>query len=198
MILMNKASLKNLIFIGFFVGVFGLRLLRGSDFRQFVSLVFWKNYGLEFLSWLAGGAVGWQLIRTDRLLWVYFSHPEEKMSLYIKNLIKKGNFKQAILDLEKYKDYQRHLSFRSALFQAVWVVLAFFAMTSTPSFFGKGLIMALGLHLLVDEWEDQLKNPQKLNSWLFWQIKRKITLQEQKTFLYLMTGLFAILTILVV
>ena len=186
-----------MIFVGFFVGVFGLRLLR-VNLSQFTSFVFWKNYGWGFLLWLIGGIVGWHLLVVDRLLWVYFSHPEEKVSLYIKDLINKGKFKQAVLDLEKYKDYQKHLSFRSAIFQVVWVTLAFFVLTSTPSFFGKGLVMALGFHLLIDEWEDQLKDPQELNAWLFWQIKRKITLREQKTFLWLMTGVFVILTILVV
>lgn len=195
---MRKFSSKSLVFVGFLVGVFGLRLVRSANLFQFTSLIFWKNYGWQFLLWLVGGVVGWYLLVADRLLWVYFSHPKEKMSLYIKDLVKKGKFKQVILDLEKYKDYQKHLSFRSALFQVVWVALAFFTITSTPSFFGKGLVMALGLHLLIDEWEDQLKDPNILNSWLFWQIKRKITLQEQKTFLWLMTGLFFILTILMV
>lgn len=195
---MRKFSLKSLVFVGFLVAVFGLRLVRSANLSQFTSLIFWKNYGWQFLLWLVGGVVGWQLMRFDRLLWVYFSHPEEKMSLYIKDLINKRQFKQAILDLEKYKDYQKHLSFRSALFQVVWVALAFFTVTSTPSFFGKGLVMALGLHLLLEEWQDQLKDPNILNSWLFWQIKRPISLTEQKWYLWGMTGLFAVLSILTI
>lgn len=108
-----------------------------------------------------------------------------------------ANFFQLAILGEKYlPEFSFQKAFYSALFQLSWLVLALFTITSTSSLFGKGLVMAIGLDLLLVEWQSMVKN-QDL-SWLFWQIKKEIPFKEQKYFLYLMTGMFGILTLLLI
>jgi hypothetical protein len=194
---MGKFSLKNLIFIGFFVGIFGVKILRLGNFSSLISLAFWQAWLWQFGLWLAGGLVGWQLPKLDQLLWVWFTYPQDKISLYIKSLVSQKKIKQLISELASYKSSQLHLTSRSFLFQLAWVALAIFTITSTASNFSKGLIMGLGLYLLFDNWQDQAKNPTILNSWLFWQIKRPVSLEEQKWYLGIMTGIFGVLSLLI-
>ena len=87
---------------------------------------------------------------------------------------------------------QEKLAFRSAIFMVVWVPLAFFALTSTPALFGKGVVMGIMLHVLSDAWRLERSDPQRLHVRLFWQIKRVVSNEERLAFLWLMTGIFAL------
>jgi len=182
---------SNLIYIAYFLffGIyFGFRIFSAGG-----GLGAWQAY-LSVFWWLLGAYVGYWLLSLDRLIDVYFTHPETKLSVYIRGLISKNKVKQAVSDLEKYKDFQKNLALRSALFQAIWVPLGFFTLTSTASLFGKSVVIGLGFHLLLDEWED-VKSGKGI-SWLFWQIKRKISEKEQKVYLWTMTGVFLVFTLM--
>lgn len=105
------------------------------------------------------------------------------------------NFFRSTWLIKKYiPDFSFDKAFYSSLFQTCWAVLAFFTLTSTAGLFGKALVMAIGLHLLLEEWEDVLAS--RGISWLFWPIKREVSPREQKWFLWGMTGVFVILTFL--
>lgn len=185
----------NLIYIAYFLffGLFfGFRIFQ-SGLSAKGGPWAWQAY-LSIAWWLVGAYVGYWLLVVDRLIDVYFTHPETKMSRYIKALISKNDFKQAIIDLEKYKDYQKNLALRSALFQTIWILLTLFTLTSTTSLFGKAVVVGLGFHLLLDEWEDFRSG--KGISWLFWQIKRQVSLEEQKIYLWVMAGAFLIFTLM--
>lgn len=188
---MMRITTKRLIFLGYFIGVFLLKRLGGFSF----SWVFLKSSIGELVLWFSGAAAGAYLIKIEQLVYVYFVHPNEVLSLDIKELLKQKN-KKEVWRLLRERVGEQRLAFRSALFQVVWVVLAFFTFTSTASILGKALVMAVGLHLLLDEWEDVLGK--KGLFWLFWQIKREISLREQKYFLWLMTGVFGILSLLLI
>jgi hypothetical protein len=147
--------------------------------------------------WLIlGGVLGWLLEWLDRLVYIYWSHPGAQLSQYVRYHFGKREFKAGWQLLRRRQAELAELTFRSALFQLVWVVLAVFALTSTVSSFGKGLVMGLGLHILTDEWRDYLRDRETLKRWLFWQIKRDISEREMKVYLYVMTGVFGLLTLL--
>jgi len=167
---------------------------------SYLSLVVLLRWHLswDLIGWLIGGFVGWGLVVADRLVWVYWTRPQTQLSVQIRYLINNRKFKETWQTLMARKKEQTELTFRSALFQVVWVPLAFFAITSTANLFGKALVMGLGLHLLYDEWKDFRQSPELLRSWLFWQIKRSISLEEQKSFLLIMTGAFLLLSWLLI
>jgi len=187
----KKITTKELIFFSYFLVIFILS--RISSFR--FSLFFLQSSFGELVLWLLGAVLGGYFIKLDQLLHIYFTNPEEPLSIQIKNLIAQKRRNEAWHILRQNVGYQK-LAFRSALFQAGWVILAFYTLTSTASVLGKTMVMAIGLHLLLDEWEAILSK--QSISWLFWQVKREISIKEQKTFLWIMTGAFSILTLLLI
>lgn len=89
--------------------------------------------------------------------------------------------------------------FHNALFQTIFYVFCFWVLTSTGGLFGKGLVMAMALHLLKDEIHLLLTGREELlRRWLFWPIKREISFGEQKTFVILMLLVFLGLNLLLV
>jgi len=187
-----KKTFSMALVLGYFLGIAGIGFLRG-DYKILV-LMDW----LQVLLLLAGGIFGWIIVWLDRLVYVYWSHPETQLSQYVKYYFIKKNWKTGINLMEQRKGEFKELTFRSVLFQAAWVVLAVFALTSVASIFGKAMVIGLGLRILYEEWRDFLKDKETLKRWLFWQIKREISNEELKWYLYIMTGIFVWLTWLLV
>jgi hypothetical protein len=180
-----------LIFVGYFLGLagwFGWHSLQGGSYLAWTT---WE----PVVSWLVGGFIGYWLLSLDRFVDVYLTHPETQLSHYVRYYIQKGNYRWAWTTLEQRKAEQTRLTFHNAVFQAIWVILAVFAVTSSPGLLGKGVVMGLGLHLLLNEWRDYIESPDRLRRWLFWQVQREITLKEQKLFLWGVTGITALLTL---
>lgn len=150
----------------------------------------------ELVRWLwftIGTSIGVTLLYLDRIVYTY-SYPTDLLSQQFTNLTKQKLWGQALTILDARRDEQNKLTFRSALFIAVWVPLSFFALTSTSSLFGKGVVMGIMLHILMDAWRMQRNNPVKLNERLFWQIARPVTHEEQLVFMSVVTGIFVVLS----
>ena len=158
-----------------------------------VSLWRWR-WDWEILGWWLGGAVGWWLLVLDRWVWVYWTRPETQLAHRVRWLVSQRRIKEAWEEILRRKEEQDRLAFRSVLFQLAWLGLAFFAVTSTAGMFGKGVVMGVGLHLLYDEWKDYLKSAQLLRDWLFWPVKREVSLKETRFYLILMTVVFGLLS----
>lgn len=137
-----------------------------------------------------GGLAGWTLTKIDRLVYVYLTHPEAQISVYVKHLIEKKNYQQALAVLEQRKGELKELTFKSVLFQAAWVVLAVFALTSTAGWFGKMVVMGLGLKIFWQMADKFKRDKEGLKKDLFWQVKREITETELRGYVYLMLFLF--------
>lgn len=89
--------------------------------------------------------------------------------------------------------------FHNALFQVVFFVFCFWVLTSTGGFFGKGLVMAMALHLLKDEFHLLFAGrEEQLRGWLFWPVRREVSFQEQKFFVILMLLVFLGLNIFLI
>lgn len=152
----------------------------------------------QWIGFIAGGAIGWSLAFLDIVAYIYILHPEVQLSQQISYQIRNKQYKQAFELIKRRQEEFDKLTVRSALFQVVWVILAVFALTSVPSLFGKALVMGLGLRILVDEWREWFKDKNKLKSWLFWQIKREVSMDELKWYMYIMTGIYLYLVWLLV
>lgn len=188
--MIKKPSLAQIVFLSYFLGIICLRILNRLKFFSLGLL-------LDNIYFFLGGLFGWFLLKADRLVDAFFTNPQTQLSYQIRHLVKNRQFLKLLSTLEERKLEQNRLAFRSAIFQVVWLVLAFFTLTSTSSFFGKGMILGLGFHLLFDEWKDYIyKGVSYVRDWLFWQIKRKVSIEETKVFLYVVTGCFVFLTFL--
>ena len=185
---MTRRKTSLFILAGYLLGVAVTGIIRG----KIVLLADW----LDVTGLFVGGVLGWLLVNLDRLVYVYFSHAGTQMAQYARYQFDQKKWREGWRIFEMRQDEMEELTFRSALFQAAWVVLALFALTSTASLFGKSLVMGVGLKILVDEWRDYLYARGTLKRWLFWQVKRQITDTEVKVYLYVMTAAFLLLTLL--
>ncbi len=187
---MKRAFLKTLIFTAYFLAVFVL--LKTQDFQ--LSFAFLTLSAKDLFLWLLGALLGAHFVKLDQLLYVYFTKPDDPLSLQVKELMKQKQFGKTWDLLEAGIHEQKQLASQSFLFQTAWLVLAFFSLTSTAGLFGKALVMAIGFKLLLEEWDEILQG--KDLNWLFWQIKRPVSQKEQNLFLYFMSLMFGLLTLL--
>ncbi|OGD53338.1 hypothetical protein A3J78_00615 [Candidatus Beckwithbacteria bacterium RBG_13_35_6] len=189
---MKKVLTKTIIFLGYFAGLFLLSRISSLS----LSLSFFSSFAIDLTLWFVGAMVGVHFIKLDQLFYVYITRPTESFSLEVKRLVAEKKLSKVWNLLDEKVLEQPELASRSFLFQIGWFVLAVFTVTSYAGLFGQALVLGIGLKLLLEEWESYLS----INnfSWAFWQIKREVGVPEQKTYLYIMTGLFLILTLLII
>jgi len=97
---------------------------------------------LRFLNRGLGGVLDWRLSLfvvgvglgmlvelADRLVYVYYSRPDEELSMQVKNLVAQRRLGQVVSVLEANKASQLKLSTNNVLFMVVWVGLALFLLT---------------------------------------------------------------------
>lgn len=189
---MKSFDKEKIVFLSYFFGLVILRIFSRLRFFSFFEI-------FESLIFVFGGLVGWWLLKTDRLVSAYFLEPQTQLSYHIRYLVEKFKPLKLFRLLRERKKEQKRLVFRSAFFQVGWLFLAFFTITSTTSFLAKGMVLGLGLHLLFDEIKDwRRKGLNFVRDWLFWQIKRTVTLKEAKIFLWIMISGFVFLSLIMI
>ena len=146
---MKKEAFLHLSFlVSFFVFI--------SIFKGWVSLSYWPLW--------VGGLVGNLLTDFDHVIYVFFLKPHELTSQRASYMMGKKRFFDTVDLLAKTRTERTSLIFHSILFQLVFLVLTFFVITSSGNLFGRGLVLAFSLHLLVDQAVD-LMEIGSLNTW---------------------------------
>lgn len=84
--------------------------------------------------------------------------------------------------------------FKNVLFQVIFVPFTLFVLTSSGSLFGTGLVLSIFLSMIYSQWLTYRQNG-NLNSW-FGVIKREILVKNQQIYLWVISGLFIILSLL--
>lgn len=201
-----------------------------------ILLLFDLGFSLRLLSsWpiFIGLWLGTQFVWLDHLVYLYL-HPQEQLNQDLMKQLKELKFEkgqrktQAKVFLNQLRPAwqtlrtrgheQTTLSTQNILFAAAWVPLAFFGLTSTTSWLGKGLVLGIGWQL---SWRmlrsmfhlEAKKSPVPTNrikhyvlnsdldrehaasslNWLFWPIKRPVSQTEQ---LWVARGFLAAFTII--
>lgn len=97
-----------------------------------------------------GGVVGTILPFADHFVYIYYLAPHELSSQRVVSYIKQKQYFTAF-ELAFATVHERgNLVFHTLLFNVVIAVLAFYIVTSTGSLFGKGVVLAFYVHLVVD------------------------------------------------
>lgn len=161
-----------------------------------ISIFRWR-FDWSLLSIWLGGLLGIGFVWVDRLAHVYFTKPHEQLSIQVRRLVSSRKYFDALRLIDQRKNEQRHLTARSLLFLMVWVVAAFYVLTSTGSVFASSMVMGVGLSVLVSMLVDW-NNLAKLKSWLFWQIKRDVSDDETKIVVVVFGVLFVLLSLIMV
>ena len=146
---------------------------------------------------LGGGLFG--LMMDYGVCWVCFFYERraEPLSLAIKRLVNKRQWQLVYIAFQHRGKEQTHLALHSVLFLLVWLVIAFYLITSSGSILTAGLVLSLGLQLAYQMAMDY-KQPNKLRAWLFWQIKRTLTETEMKVVVWAYWIAFGLMTWLMV
>ncbi|MFH1601400.1 MAG: hypothetical protein ABIB61_00390 [Candidatus Shapirobacteria bacterium] len=122
---------------------------------------------LKAFIFASGLIIGTFLLDADHLIYWFFLKPDFEESKIARELWQKKNWKGLLKHLEANHKNHVSLVFHHFIFQVLLLVLTFFIFTSTSNVFGKGLVLALDLHLLVDIREDLKADPNHLRNWLF-------------------------------
>lgn len=127
-----------------------------SILRNFLSFEYWPFW--------VGGIVGNLLADTDHLVYVFFLSPQELTSQRVTFLLKRKEILRVLSLLSETRKERKNLVFHSFLFQIIFFAFAFFIISSTTSIFVQGIVLALSLHLIVDEVSDYLEM-KDLSNW---------------------------------
>lgn len=153
--------------------------------RNWVSLPYWPF-------WI-GGVVGTLLPYADHFIYIYLLAPHELTSQRVVSYVAQKKIGSALNLAFVTAEERSKLIFHKAYFQAIFLVLTFWVMTSSGSLLGKGIVLAFSLHLIIDQLEELLR-VRNLNSWF-----REITfippegLDRDKTYAYFGINLLALL-----
>jgi hypothetical protein len=134
-------------------------------FAFFVLVAVVKNYFAlgYWLFWL-GGLVGVILPDIDHLIYVYFIKPTDLTSQRVDFLVAKKDYRRSIELLYETRQERKGLIFHTIFFQAIFFILTFWMLSSSGSYFGRGLTLSFILHLSVDQLID-LNDMGSLGNW---------------------------------
>ncbi len=87
----------------------------------------------------------------DHILYVYLLRPQEYVSQRFNHMIGQRDLWGSLSLLAETRNERTKLIFHTALFQVIFLVFAFLVVTSSGSVLGRGIVLAVVLHLIVDE-----------------------------------------------
>src|SRR3989304_408489 len=118
-------------------------LILTSIARGYLSFSYWPLW--------FGGIIGTILPDLDHFLYVYFLRPQELTSQRVGSMMGKRDIWGSLEMLAETRAERTKLIFHTATFQIIFLILTFFVLSSSGSIFGRGLVLAFSLHLLVDQ-----------------------------------------------
>jgi hypothetical protein len=147
-------------------------------------------FDVKYLPFLIGGVLGMLLPDVDYLINVYLLKPHEEVSQQAASLFSERKVLRSWSMLADNQGKWSEMLLHSANFQVVFVLLAFWVTTSSPSLLGRGLVLAFLLHLLIDEITDFIEK-KDLARW-FVGFPLQLTFGERRWYLVVNTVLIVV------
>jgi hypothetical protein len=120
----------------------------------------------------------------DHLIYVFLIGPQELTSQRVGFLWGRKEYKRLIELLYETRSERRGLIFHTLFFQALFLILTFWIMSSSASLFGKGLVLSFALHLSID----QIVDITEMKSLANWTKFLPISLDLKKSEIYWSVG----------
>lgn len=143
------------------------------------SKVVWYNFIFLFFG-LFWGAF---FLDVDHLVFWFYLKPELEESRLAQIAWKKGDYNSLLKLLESTHTNHTSLIFHHYFFQIVITLISFFVFTSSSGIFPKAFLLAVNIHLLVDEIKDFKKDPEHLKLWLFARENKQLPTESLKYYL---------------
>jgi len=161
----------------------------------FIVVVIRHMFNLSYWTFIPGIIIGTILPDIDHLIYVYYLRPYEATSQRAIYATNRGEFMKTWELLAVTRSERKHLILHTAVFQIIFLILSFLIITSSASIFGKGIVIAFMLHLVVDQTLD-IKETNTLANWFHnFPILSEIEFNHSKTIIYFL-GNIALLLIL--
>jgi hypothetical protein len=146
-----------------------------------------------FLFWL-GGLIGTALPDVDHVVYVYFLRPEEFNSQRVQHMNVNRNFTESFKYLAETRSERTKLIFHTFYFQLIFYALSFLILSS-GNLFGRGLVLAFLLHLLIDQFIDY-RITGSINNWFRDLPVMQDDISKQKLYLIAVSILFLLFAFL--
>lgn len=161
-------------------------------FFFFVLVAVVKHYfDLNLWPFWVGGLVGVILPDIDHLIYVYFIKPTDLTSQRINYLVNKKSLARSVELLYETRSERKGLIFHTIFFQAIFFVLTFWMLSSSGSYFGRGLVLSFILHLSVDQLMD-LNDDKSLENW-FTNLPFKLDYKQSKKYWIISTAIILLI-----
>jgi hypothetical protein len=143
--------------------------------------VAWGPFIFIFLGFLVGSF----FLDIDHLIFWLVVRPNLDESKLAQIAWKKWDFRSLIKLAETTHQHHTNLIFHHYFFQVIFTLISFYIFTSTSDIFTKSLVLAINLHLLVDEFIDFKRDPKHLQLWLFAREEKQLPINYLKYYLLL-------------
>lgn len=174
------------------------RLLLIFAWLLVITLLRW-NWRWELIGFWLGGLIGTFFLDLDHWFYVFWLKPHELTSQRVKHQLNQNHYREALILLSDTKGERIRLSFFNAPFQLVLYLICFFVLTSTANLFGAGLVMAMALSFLKEEFGFLFKGKtERLTARLFWPLNLQISSPNLKFYLISMLLIFIGLNLLLI
>lgn len=170
---MKKELLSHLIPLGLIFIVTSLFWIFNSvSYSQYIFLFIGLGLGAFFLDF-------------DHIIYWFYIKPNAEESRTAQSIIKSKKIIAAIRFLNETHKNHTSLIFHHFFFQVVLSLISFFVYTSSKDIFILSFLLALNIHLLVDEIEDYIFQPKHLQDWLFAREGKQLPIEQVRYYLIL-------------
>lgn len=152
-----------------------------------VIWLFNKVFYSEFIFLFLGLLLGAFLLDIDHLIYWLYLKPNLDESKTAQDFIEKKDFKSLLRLLINTHKNHTSLIFHHFFSQIVLALISFFVFTSSNSTFAMAFILAINVHLLVDEFYDFFEDPKHLQNWLFAREEKQLPIKYLKHYLIIFT-----------
>lgn len=156
-------------------------LILTSLIKGWINLSYWPL-------WL-GGVAGTLLPDLDHLIYIFLLRPYELTSQRATHLLSEKEVVRTLELLAETRYERKDLIFHTLLFQIIFLILTFWIVTSSGNLFGRGLVLAFSLHLIIDQIVDLMETGGLVN----WFKNVPFSLDKEKSIYYCSAVLFLIL-----
>jgi hypothetical protein len=158
----------------------------------FITSVFWlfsKVNFTQYISLFIGLGLGSFFLDIDHFIYWFYTHTNLQESRIAKAAFKRNDYKSLLGLLAATHKSHVDLIFHHYFFQILLLTISLYVFSSTSTIFGKAFLLALNIHLLVDEFTDFKENPKHLQNWLFARSPKQIPQSHLQQYLFFFTSI---------
>lgn len=166
-----------------------------------ITTIFWLTKSVawyQYIYLLFGFLWGSFFLDLDHLVYWFYLNPNIEESKLARLAFNKRDFVSLLKLLESTHTHHTNMVFHHYFAQVVLALITVFIFTSSANVFAKAFILAVNIHLLVDEIKDYYRDPHHLQDWLFARESKQLPLRLIRYYLWFFIVLILIFTLILI